>query len=1488
MSRLWLDPATEDSLLTEVAQRRQRLSAMRRQVTPMTGMMASSYADAYPWMEPSATQSFLRAGVSPDDPRVQSVAAVAAEDLQATPPSDDVADSWWETLLNSAVLEPVKGTVRTGLSVLSAPWEELQALISSAGEVVLDEGDEFEKGGGFTLGTLFGDLGNLGTDLGEFWDNYTNKAARSGFGLAIGRATRGESLGLGEGWLPAGEVFEQREKDKMRLQLDGEFITAGRLAARDVTEPGTGAYQFVSGLVDATGAIVADPAYLGLKSVSGIKNAHKAFQSYGLIGSARKTVAPKRVDDYLRSGVGRRLTSWLTEQSDVRQVWEATGRTSLPLARRIAATGNETEMADLLSRTLGTVIREKPTAGFVNRQAGRVSNDYGRLFGGGAVVRKQLDAHNWRVHRDMPGTKINPSDVDRAAVDLEGWMRAARMGDEAVSRHLTELARIGEDNPTGVLSVARQIMGDAEGVLVSEWGVNPATARRLTKMVTDYSSAHRAYNFDDLGRHVDSLAPLRVNVGGEILDASPTAGIVSDLIGTGFALPDVREIRRATPAVRQMQKLMMSNLWKGSVDGMDAIMSTVWKPLQLLRGAYTVRVIGEEQVRMGASGYDSLASHPLRAISWMLGADPKSKLGQRLGKGLEGDWEVATRLRKALGGGPDVDPAVGRGGVSLLGERFDSTEVFQHTDAMSRGAAGHAGMPGEILTGRYVRAQRGDDVFHKGWADRLAHVGNDPVMQRLAGGLSPADVKSIRRNVADWSPTGSEFDDAFEWFWSGSGQKFRQELAIAHKESGLGGKLLNDRNAAKEYLRQNFGDQLDRLTGRDSDLLSMIGTGKLGDDINIRQLGANRKLTQRLRDNYDDAAPNYVPVEDTLVSSTPGSRTAQRLNDGVDRLFDTLMSKPTNFLSRSPAFRQMYWQRADELLEFAPRAVQEDIIRAARDANVPRHIMEKMAGRVLKGAGDRVESLGDVDVLAKAFALDGTKKLLYDLSKRSQLFDMGRIAFPFGEAWKEIITSWGRIMYHNPQAARRAQQVIHGARGGDQDPTTGFFHTDPTTNEEVFSYPDFGLFSALAGTGDTGRVTPVGRVAGLNVVSATVLPGFGPMIQIPVQNLVPNTPKFEELHSIVSPFGSQPGDTIGQQIGASFTPAWAEKIQTAVFSDPKKDRLFANTAMDVMRALHRTGDYPIDSPQAVQKLYDDAVFKARLLYFVRGFAQSTLPTGPSFQWDTADVRGNLVPVKLLSDELRRMTADEYDGDRQAAFIEWTRRFGVDNVLAIQAKSQSLLERPVTETGDRWLRNNPDLERTYPLTVGLFAPEDPVGEFDYSAYLRQFETGARAPITPDEMVALANNFLGQVEYQQARLVAARRPGPQSAAWLASIRDDIAVRRPGFDGWVADRVREQRPEIDQQIAELRDAIRVPALGGSQGGQGTIKYFSALAIAEQMTARLPGNVRSYQTAKSAAPIRAFLRATAQDIIGQHPGFARVWESVFSRELADDAGGF
>ena len=76
-----------------------------------------------------------------------------------------------------------------------------------------------------------------------------------------------------------------------------------------------------------------------------------------------------------------------------------------------------------------------------------------------------------------------------------------------------------------------------------------------------------------------------------------------------------------------------------------------------------------------------------------------------------------------------------------------------------------------------------------------------------------------------------------------------------------------------------------------------------------------------------------------------------------------------------------------------------------------------------------IDDLESVDDLAKAYALNETKSLLYDLNNRHVISDMLRLMFPFAEVYIEIAGTWTRLLKNQKTLfGRKVQRAVEGAR----------------------------------------------------------------------------------------------------------------------------------------------------------------------------------------------------------------------------------------------------------------------------------------------------------------------------------------------------------------------------------------------------------------------------------------------------------------------------
>jgi hypothetical protein len=850
----------------------------------------------------------------------------------------------------------------------------------------------------------------------------------------------------------------------------------------------------------------------------------------------------------------------------------------------------------------------------------------------------------------------------------------------------------------------------------------------------------------------------------------------------------------------------------------DSFMDKVWKPSRLLRLAWPIRVVGEEQFRLAASGFDSAVNHPLSYVAMVMGTREEGKLN-RLLNAVPGERGAAMT-------------------TDLTGTPWGAVSEFQ--DAMNRQVRNWLIPGGQASGGRFepfaYRSRGGnfDPGFHGAWADLLARAHSDDLVRRIARIHLGTDSEFSTLDElieAGGMPVGS-VDDLRIAAEQSVIARTRADLMDSHTVLGNRGRtgwVARVESGGDEAV-QSWDDYVDSLqyrlmefTGGHDDLVQAVATGRLGDVAldTPNSTRVNKAAVRRLERGYGDVAPEVIAGDRTFLDRAMGD--TSRINNATDgydrameRMYASLGAIPTDRLSRSPAFRQFYYRRVQELMPFASESAQARILKAADLAKVPDdefHLrmsawiddtdstvaptQATLSRAASRGTGDLTFDM--VDDLAKSAALDNTRWLLYDVHKRGQFMDALRIVFPFGEAWKEVATRWLALTAKRPGTViSRSHQVLrtlgHGQDWEDvtEDPSQHGFMFENSTGESVFTYPAAEWFtSALTGV----PVELTGSLNGLTLMNS-VLPGIGPVLQVPLSfsTRLRESPEFDGWRELVFPFGmpdlqALPAETLfspgvrrflegmagaqapgGRQTGLDglrgpdtgiVGEAASGVAQVLLMGrDPSQDRLFMNSMFDVMRYNVSTGGYSTDSTPHINRLIRESTAQAAALYMVRGVVQFAAPSAPIPEFQVEDQDGSLLMLRALTDIYRGMQDEDYSTAPQR-FLE---AYGDNMALVMQAKTvprTSLL--PVTSTADRWLRANRGVEADYPLTYGLYAPgnNDPDAEFDFDAYERgirggQLDTLGRE-LDAKDLVRLANDRVGSLEYRRIEAELLATPG-----------------------------------------------------------------------------------------------------------------------------------
>src|SRR5690606_5041647 len=261
-----------------------------------------------------------------------------------------------------------------------------------------------------------------------------------------------------------------------------------------------------------------------------------------------------------------------------------------------------------------------------------------------------------------------------------------------------------------------------------------------------------------------------------------------------------------------------------------------------------------------------------------------------------------------------------------------------------------------------------------------------------------------------------------------------------------------------------------------------------------------------------------------------------------------------------------------------------------------------------------------------------------------------------------------------------------------------FFFED-SNGEMVFAYPGSGwLMSKLPPL----RAAPfpmTGRVQGLTM-GFEIMPGFGPMFQLPASMVIPNTPRWDGVNRVIAPYWveSNPWEIL--------MPEWLEKIGIGAANSDNRIlqpfglfltggsrnsyNAYGSALHDTMTFLASTGEYDLSGPNAdseFARMLDDADGKmAANIWLWRGMMQFVVPSAPRPS-PLIEIGGD--DTILISAALERL-AELYEQDPLNAGARFIDEFGDLAFMLLEPKSaNNALYVPRDEEGDNWVREHGD-------------------------------------------------------------------------------------------------------------------------------------------------------------------------------------------------------
>lgn len=633
------------------------------------------------------------------------------------------------------------------------------------------------------------------------------------------------------------------------------------------------------------------------------------------------------------------------------------------------------------------------------------------------------------------------------------------------------------------------------------------------------------------------------------------------------------------------------------------------------------------------------------------------------------------------------------------------------------------------------------------------------------------------------------------------------------------------------------------FSASDEDLMRAIATGKFKGKRLQKTEGA--KLSQKngkyvwnkeFRDHVElwglnPNAPDQVMYSTRAMFGNEPTGVMQMLGNAM---FGWAYGVSSDVLARSPSFRRLYWKQAAEFVRAASPEQAKIVVRNAEKAKLDKRLLEKVKTNARYATGETTWE--DIDNFARAAALDKTKDLLFDASRRGATADALRLVVSFGDAWYEVLKTWTRAnIQRKGTPVKTLMKGIEGGRDmslfGEMAPATtwefdpetgeyeqvtsqkrrGLFYKDPTSDQWMYNLPMSNQLVRLAMSGE-GSISPGpggelrSAVEGLNIFG-TLSPGLGPLGSMVAQSIVPNTPGFDWLSDILYPI-AKPLDSdekaaadvglsgllpnyIKRAIIAAGERLPSTRVVTNMLYNYERDPAFMNLQTNIMKSLDSTGNYAWDATGRKQLQEDTRKASANVLGLM-ALASFVGPAAPNFRHllqtrdpGTGEILGNVVGHQFAQElnDLRRLYIDLGEDPNQAS-ADMVYYYGPEIELSVVPNTRSKF--PGQELSKEWwdwyrTGDTREFVATYPEVAAFFGAVNAERDNEVAGEMRSAQL--TSPKTLDELDEDGRRLRAYRRYNQF------------------------LKNNGLDGPEARRTDEQRIRIAEYRNELERYFRIP---------------------------------------------------------------------------------
>lgn len=1105
------------------------------------------------------------------------------------------------------------------------------------------------------------------------------------------------------------------------------------------------------------------------------------------------------------------------------------------------------------------------------------------------------------------GQFVHFADKDKLVETVINYARSTNVPEEVTSKIINEIAYATDASKAGYTASAKlfDAIFQANKAKLIEAGIGEGELKKLTRVFEKERSKMSSYWAREhaSGANIDYV----FSNGKKITISGPH--IESELLNSMIYFPPAGEIMAEIAKTGKLNKISKGYYGK-AFNAADTFTNNFWKKVILVRPAYILRNVAEEQIRVMGTGHISFFNNPVTATAMWLGREGGPK------------WKSVLNsfdpFRHTVFG-TDFKMASRR--AELEAELAAHDASIGYVSFMNDNAIGSANeiRKVSILSG-FQDVEYGHPNFWKGLANEIRILRESGIARAVAKTEPGREADTINyllrgQGKEDYLRFANAQDEEVKaWLLTDDGA--RQYLFDGMTEVSVGNKTIR-RNVS---LRARIEDVAGQDGASSAAIRSLIANGTLkGDGYSLRVPQAldsaknsimnKEQLTKgkkALRDSTEEFADSLKGVFqgngnwDGIRFKTPGSlaMTEKDKIDFVTKFFNTAVEfeKTTTM---GPEWRQKYW---DAVSSVAGAADAEAIARLEQVAEKSLRPLVTVGGislgndhrmwTVFKQAkGDGPMGLDEIHQYASNVASKHVAELFYDASRKRLLWHQLRLIAPFGQAWQDTLQKWSKIAMDNPgeiyKITKKLDYLTSSSSSGlyeitdardYYDPNQGFFYTDPQSGQRNFFIPYLTTGMNLAinaakfnfskdmykGAFAAGAAPQSFNFA---LGGATVLPGVGPGLSIGLNildslgqnplDLLPGEWK-DRAYKIVYPYG-QPD--LGAA-GGKEAVLLSANLSRIINGMSGAQEFYASSFAPTMNYLATSGEYNLDEPADQTRLVNDTNRFAQYYTIMRGLFGLVSPMAIQPKDLTNSKDGNTVLAAGLYADFRKLEAAN-GSNRNKTYSDFLDLYGPEQVLAIISATSG---GPTNLATYELILKDPTVVDQYKETYGYFYPN---GGFSQELYKWQLRTNKRERLTSQEILEKATNirFYAAKERALTRSVAEGWDSKYTDQIISNLADSYNARN---------RVVKFDASKDKRVlAQLTEAAYDERFADSDAVNGLRDYLYLRDKALMASGR-----KTFNNASS-EPQRAFLAKEALSIIKKYPEFQKLFYAFFKSEL-------